>query len=373
MSVQRRIHSRGNSDYFVTVAVFVLVVFGLVMLTSASSHLGKTKHGDAYYYLKHQITVGVLPGLILFFVASRLHYRRYEKWAMPILLGSFGLLLLIFTPFAVKAGGATRWVAFGPLSFQPSEIVKLGFIVYLAAWLGRPKERERSFTKGFLPFLVVCGALTGVLLKERSTSVAVMLIATALVVYFVSGAKLFYIVGSVLAAGAVLALIIFVTPYRRERVLNFLDPEANLRGGGYHLNQALIAIGSGGIWGVGYGESTTKIFYLPEPVGDSIFAVIAEELGFVGSFFVLFLFLALVARMFILSARARDKFGQLLLVGFASLLAIQTLINIGAISGLLPMTGVPLPFISYGGTALSVYLAMAGIVINVSKYTSILK
>ena len=184
-----------------------------------------------------------------------------------------------------------------------------------------------------------------------------------------SGAKLSYLAAAFLGAGLILLLIIYLTPYRWERLVNFFEPEANILSGGFHRNQALIAIGSGGLFGAGFGQSTTKISYLPEPAGDSIFAVIAEELGFVGAGLLILVFLALVLKIFFLSKRAPDKFGELLLIGFGSLIAIQTFAHIGAISGLIPLTGTPLPFISYGGTALAVFMTIGGIVVNVSKYT----
>lgn len=360
---------RGGPDYFVVIAVFVLALFGLVMLASASSHIGKSDYGDAYYFVKHQFFSGFLPGLIGFFAALFISYRRYEKLAVLFLIVALTLLVLVFTPLGIRTGGALRWLALGPVRFQPSEFLKIAFPLYLAAWLSRPRGRERNFVKGFLPFLIVCGTIAGLLLAQRSTSVVAILLATAVIVYFVSGAKLSYLAWFGAVAAVLLALIITVTPYRRERILQFLEPESAPLSGGFHLRQALIAIGSGGLTGSGYGQSTTKLRYLPEPIGDSFFAVIAEELGFVGSISVLALFFSLVARMFLMALKTRDRFAHLILIGFGSLIAIQTLIHIGAISGLLPMTGVPLPFMSYGGTALTVFLTMAGVVGNISRYT----
>lgn len=360
---------RGGPDYLVVAVVFVLVLFGLVMLASASSHIGKSNYGDAYYFVKHQFLSGFLPGLIGFFVALFIPYRKYEKVSIFFLAVALVLTALVFTPLGIRTGGALRWVAFGPVRFQPSELLKIVFPLYLAAWLSRPHGRERSFTKGFLPFLVVCGAIAGVLLAQRSTSVVAILLLTAVIVYFVSGAKLSYLAWFGAAAAILFALIITVTPYRRERILHFLEPESAPLSGGFHLRQALIAIGSGGLTGAGYGQSTTKLRYLPEPIGDSLFAVIAEELGFAGSISVLALFFVLVARMFLMALKTKDRFAHLMLMGFGSLIAIQTLVHIGAVSGLLPMTGVPLPFMSYGGTALVVFLTMTGIAGNISRYT----
>lgn len=199
---------------------------------------------------------------------------------------------------------------------------------------------------------------------------AAILVSTALVVYFASGARILYILGAIILGAAALLFVIYLTPYRWERITNFLIRDVDPLGGGYHLNQSLIAIGSGGLLGVGYGQSTTKINYLPEPIGDSIFAVIAEELGFVGSILLISAFLLLILKLLFLAKQTKEKFGQLILVGFGSLIAIQTFINIAAISGILPLTGTPLPFISYGGTALVVFLTMTGIAVNISKYAS---
>lgn len=358
---------RRSADYLIIVTLLLLVLFGLVMLASASSHAGRVKHGDAAFYLKHQLLSGLLPGAAGFAFAFFFWYRRYEKLSIPLLLGSLGLLFLVFTPLGVTAGGAARWLALGPVSFQPSEILKLTFVLYLASWLARPKGRERRFVQGFFPFLIVSGLIAGILLEQHSTSVAFILLLTALILYFVSGAKMTYVGGALLAGAAVFAMIVMATPYRRERILSYLRPELAPEAGGFHLTQAKTAIGAGGLTGVGYGRSTTKISYLPEPIGDSIFAVIAEELGFAGVLFLIGLFCLLLGRMFMLAFRVRDRFAHLLLVGFASLIAAQTLLHLGAITGLLPMTGVALPFISYGGTALAVFMTMIGIVANISR------
>lgn len=364
-----RARSTHHPDYLIIACLAILVVFGLAMLASASSNLGKIKFGDTYYYLKHQIMYGLSFGIIGFLIAAKVYHRRYEKLALIFLLIAIALLALVFTPLGVKVQGATRWLTLGPITFQPAEIAKLAFIVYLAAWLPKHDERQKSFWRGFVPFLLVIAVVAALLLLEPATSTVAILLATAMIVYFISGARLLHILATGVIGLTILALVIFATPYRWERIINFLSPESNLEGGGFHLNQALIAIGSGGFSGVGFGQSTTKISYLPEPIGDSIFAVIAEELGFVGSSALIIVFLILILRLFILANQTSDKFGQLFLVGFGSLLALQSFMHIAAISGLVPLTGTPLPFISYGGTALAVFMTMGGIAVNISKYT----
>jgi len=207
------------------------------------------------------------------------------------------------------------------------------------------------------------------LLAQHSTSIVALLMAVAMIVYFVSGAKLTYIASGTLVVIAILSLVIYFTPYRLNRIMSFVRGEADIQASGFQLNQALIAIGSGGLTGVGYGQSTSKISYLPESIGDSIFAVIAEELGFIGVSLMLLVFSVLILKIFLLAHRIRDRFGQLLLIGFGSLIGLQTFMNIAALSGIVPLTGLPLPFISYGGTALAVFMTIGGIIVNISKYS----
>jgi len=365
-----RLRRRGHHpDYLILSCFALLVIFGLVMLASASSDLGKIQFGDTYFYLKHQIIYGFSFGLIGFFLTSKIYYGRWEKISLWLLLFSIFLLALVFTPLGTAAKGSSRWLAFGPITFQPSEILKFTFIVYLAAWLGRKTERQKKLGKGFLPFLTVTGVIALLLLKQPATSITAILIATAVIVYFISGAKLRYIASAGFLLTVIFMLVIYFTPYRLERILAYLNPETNLETSGFHLNQARIAIGSGRLIGVGYGKSTTKISYLPEPIGDSIFAVIAEELGFIGVSVLIFVFFLLVLRIFLIAKNYRDKFGQLLLFGFGALLTLQVAAHIGSISGILPLTGTPLPFISFGGTALAVFMTISGMIVNISKYS----
>lgn len=357
-------------DYFLMMVVFLLIVFGLAMLASASSELGKTKFNDSYYYLKHQITNGLTVGVFGFLVGYFLHYQRLRKWAFIFLVAGIISLALVFTNFGIGFRGASRWVALGPVSFQPAEIMKLVFVIYLAAWLSNPKiKRAENINEGLLPILLLFGFVAGLLFLQPATSTVVILMGSGLVVYFLSGAKLKYLVLIAVLALITLSAIIYATPYRRDRILSFLNSEADTRGQNYHLNQALVAIGSGGLFGVGYGQSATKANYLPTPIDDSIFAVIGEELGFVGAGAVVALFTMLVLRIFWLARKTRDNFGKLILVGFGSIIALQSFTNMAAISGLIPLTGVPLPFISYGGTALAAFMTMSGISLNISRYT----
>lgn len=359
---------KGN-DYVVIVLVILLVTFGMAMLSSASSHVSQAKTGDTLYYVKHQLMYGVMPGIILFFTLSGIYYKRYEKLAMLGMATGIFLLILTLTPLGVVSGGASRWIQIGSLTFQPSEPLKLFFIIYLAAWLSSARGRDRHTTGGCIAFLFIVGTIIFLLLKQPATSTALLISATAILMYFISGSRLSHltITTSIICVGLVIA--IFVAPYRMARIQAFLHPEQNAQTSGYQVNQGKIAIGSGGLWGVGYGQSTTKVSSLPEPLGDSIFAIIGEELGFMGSLLILGLILGLIVRIFLIAQGTRDQFGHLLLMGFGSLIAIQAFVNIGAISGFIPSTGIALPFISYGSSALIVFMGIMGIINNISKHS----
>lgn len=363
-----RVQNGKRPDYILVFTTFALVVFGLVMLASASSDLAKTKYGDSYFFLKHQLIYGLVPGLIGFWVGSKLYYQRYKKLSVGLIALGIIALILVFTPLGSKAGGADRWLGIGPIVFQPSELLKIFFIIYVAAWLSGNEKRKNSFWLGFVPLMFIIGIIAVLLILQPATSIVAILIAVAMGIYFVSGARLSYIIGFIVIGTAIFLLVSYSTSYRWERIMSFLHPDVNTQSSNYHINQARIAIGAGGLTGVGYGQSTTKIRFLPEPIGDSIFAVIAEEMGFIGGALVVVAFLTLVIRGLILSRKTHDNFAKLLLVGFSTIIGTQAFINIGAISGVIPLTGMPLPYISYGGTALAVFMTISGIMINISKY-----
>lgn len=362
-------NSGHKPDFLLIVFIFIIIAFGLVALASASSDLAKMEFGNSYFYLNHQLLYGLLPGLLGFFIAYNIYYQNYKKIITPLFILNIVLLILVFSPLGVTSGGASRWLDLGVV-FQPSEFLKIFFIIYIAAWLSSNEKRKNSFWEGFFPFLLICGLVSILLLIQPATSIVVILMASAGIIYFVSGARVSYIFAAIALALILFVGLLLLNPdsYRAKRIMSFIDPDQNVLSSSYHINQALIAIGSGNVFGVGYGESTTKIRYLPEPIGDSIFAVIAEELGFVGGIALIMCFLILITRIFILAKRSRDRFAQLILVGFSSLIGIQVFVNIGAISGLIPLTGMPLPFISYGGTALAVFMAISGIIVNITKH-----
>lgn len=356
-------------DTFLLALIVILILGGLAILASASSDLGRIKFNDSYYYLKHQLIYGLSIGLLGFLVGYFLNYQNWRKVAMILLAINLVLLVLVLAGFGVTSGGSSRWLEFGSIRFQPSELLKLSFILYLSAWLTRRTNRFTSFWSGHFPFLVVCGITVALLVLQPATSIVVILLMGAGAVYFLSGVKLRYIlVAALICLVGFGSVILFTKDYRINRILSFLDKTKDTQGINYQANQAMIAIGSGGLFGMGYGKSTLKLS-LPAVVDDSIFAVVGQELGFAGAGFLVMLFVMLVFRLFWLAKRTRDKFGKLILAGFATIIAFQSIVNIGAISGLLPLTGVPLPFVSYGGTALAVFVTMSGISLNISKYT----
>ncbi len=368
-------------DYVFIVCALLLTVFGLVMLSSASSDLGKIKFDDTYYYLKHQIIYGLGLGAIGFLFAFFIDYRFWQKIAAPLLILNLFLLVLVFTPLGFSHANANRWLDLGFMSVQPAELLKFSFIVYLAAWLaprakGANKEkRQKDFWAGYFPFLVICGLVAVLIVIQRSTSAVAIIMAAGLLVYFVSGARLSYIFSTIFLGILGLAVLVSFSQYRFDRIDTYLkmitNPESiDYEIKGYQINQSLISIGSGGLTGVGFGQSTAKFKRLPEPISDSIFAVIAEELGFIGAASLIGIFGLFFVKGFMIAKKTADQFAKLIIVGFVSVMAIQAFINIAAISGLMPLTGVPLPFISYGGTSLAVFLTMTGVIGNISKYTN---
>lgn len=362
-------NSKGADSVFLGF-LSVLVIFGLVMMMSASSELAKKNFNDSAYYLKHQLYSGLIPGLIGFAIGFFVYYRVWEKIAPYLLIIAITLLLLVLIPnVGVAQLGAARWIQLGPISFQPGELMKLAFFIYLSAWIGKSQQRGKSFWGGLMPFTVLIGLVMLLLLMQPATSMAGLIFLTSTIVYFTSGAKLRFLAALVLIASlGAIVIVSMKTNYRTDRLNTFVNQESqDPLGKGYHISQAQLAIGSGGVFGVGFGRSTTK-YYLPEPMGDSIFAIIANELGFVGAISLLIFYLAFIWRGLIIARDAADSFGRYLTTSFIAMIALQVFVNVGAISGVIPLTGVTLPLISYGGTSLAVLLTMSGIIANISKY-----
>ncbi|TAK95845.1 putative lipid II flippase FtsW [Patescibacteria group bacterium] len=359
-----------KSDRVLVFGIFSLIAIGLVMVFGAGVIYAQTRFdGQQYYFFKRQLLFGVCPGLVLFYLAQRTPYQVWKRWAVPFFLGSLVLLALVFFPgIGLKAYGANRWIQLGSFSFQPSEMAKLAIIIYLAAWVeSRGRKNIRDFIEGLLPFLGVLAIIGFLILEQPDMGTVGVITLIAFSIFFAAGARVAHL-AAIAGAGIVgLYALIKFEPYRLNRLLTFLDPGVDPQGIGYHINQALIAIGSGGILGVGLGQSRQKFNYLPEPVGDSIFAIVGEELGFFGASLVLALFILIAVRGFRVARRAPDEFGKFLAVGITAWIVFQAFMNIGAITGIIPLTGVPLPFISYGGTSLVFLLTASGVLVNISK------
>lgn len=357
-------------DFLLLASVGILLILGLFFLSSASSTAAFYKYGDSYFYVKQQITHGLLFGLLVFYLAVRIDYRFYRK-LVPFFLGlSFVLLFLVLlTNLANDYGTARSWIVLGPYSFQPSELVKLLFILFLAAWFERLGPRIKYFSSTTLPFVIILSILSLLIAWQPDIGTLLMVILIALAMYFVAGASWQHL-GAILAAGAVLfTILIQAAPYRMNRLVAWLNPNFDSQGIGWQIQQSLIAVGSGGWLGLGLGSSRQKS-YLPQPANDSIFSIIAEEMGFIFCFFFILLFIFLVYRGFKIARNAPDAFSKFAALGITSWLAIQILVNIGGMLQVLPLTGVPLSFISLGGSNLVVSLAAIGVLANISKFTS---
>lgn len=365
-------NNRGTIDYGLVGIVSALILFGLVMLLSASSPNAYRQFGDSYYFLKHQLIFGLIPGVAGMILLSRIPYLFWKKHAWNLLLVSIVLLLLVFIPgFSAGFGTSHSWISVGGLfSIQPSEIVKLTFLFYLAGWLSvRDEQGVRDAKTGFIPFLIVLGLIAVLMILQPDTGSMTILAMTSLIVYFVAGAPVAYVLGLIMAGFASISLLIALTPYRAARFTTFLHPELDPKGIGYHINQALLALGSGGFFGYGYGHSRQKFQYLPEVAGDSIFAVIGEEMGFFLTTIVICFFLVLLWRLLAIAKRAPDKFSKYFVIGVAAWILVQAFENMASMVALMPITGVPLPFVSYGGTSLAILMGAIGVVLNISKHT----
>ncbi len=361
----------GNIDHIFLALIMGLVIFGIVILTSASSPSGYEEHTDSYFFIKHQILSGVLPGVLAMITTSMIPFVWYKKIAFQMLIVSVVLLALVFIPGIGEDFGtfANSWVKLGTFSFQPTEIVKLTFLIYLSAWMAKRNSGQmQDFKEGMIPFLVVVGLVALLILMQPDTGTLSIIAATAFVVYFIAGGSLKHMTAMCIAGLACFWILIKSSPYRTERFMTFLHPELDPQGVGYQINQALLAIGSGGWFGKGYGHSVQKFQYLPEVIGDSIFAVMAEELGFFLSMLFVAVFVIMILRGLEIARKVPDRFGSYLIIGIVVWFGAQAFVNIGAMVGILPITGVPLPFLSYGGTALVMCMAASGIVLNISKY-----
>jgi cell division protein FtsW len=371
-----------NPNYTLVGLIFIVLIFGLIMLSSASAPDGFGSHGDPYYFVKRQLLYGVLLGLPALWAFSRLDYHIWKKLAFPLIFLNIVLLLAVLIPgVGVELLGARRWIDLGGILFQPSEVIKLTFLLYLGVWL---EAREKSqaihdFSTGFMPFMVMVSFMVLIiagLQKDLGTMVVIAVIA--IVSYYVAGAPWKHLGIIFAAAGATFFVMVKVLPlfmssfvYRAERLSVFLHPDLDPLGIGFHINQALLAIGSGGMFGLGLGHSRQKFNYLPEVATDSIFAVVAEEMGFIITVSVVALFMAIMWQGVQVAKHAPDSFGKIVATGVVTWISFQAVVNMMAMLSLLPLTGIPLPLISYGSTSMATILAAVGILINISRQTSL--
>ena len=363
--------ARGPIDLPFCLLVLLLTAIGLVMLLSASfpSAYYETKNNDPMYYFTRQGVFAIMGVAAMFFI-SKINYQRFRAFAKPLLYIAIILLVLVLIPgIGQTRNNATRWIGVGELfTFQPSEIAKLAVVLYFSDSISKKKDKMRTTRYGILPYLFWMCVIAVLMMLEPHLSGTVLILGTGAALMLVGGIRWAWVGAAVGFVGGVAALMLTgVIQYGQSRIAMWQNPFIDPRGEGYQLSQSLISIGSGGLLGVGLGKSRQKFLYLPEEHNDFIFAIICEELGLIGAAIIMLLFAALILRGYWIALHARDRFGCLLVVGVTTLIAMQTFLNIGVVTGLLPTTGISLPFFSYGGTALSIQLAEMGIVLSVSR------
>ena len=365
--------ARGPIDLPFLVLVLLLTGIGLVMLLSASfpSAYYETDGKNPMSYFIRQGVFAIM-GLAAMLLIGKINYQRFRGLAQPLLFLSIILLVLVLiphNPIAITRNNATRWLGIPgtSLQFQPSEVAKVAVVLYFSDSISKKKDRMRTFRYGILPYAIILVVLAALVGLEPHLSGAILIMGAGAVLMLVGGIHWGWVGGAAAAAGGLLYVVLFVIGYNTSRIEMWHNPWADAQGKGYQLSQSLISIGSGGLLGVGLGRSRQKFLFLPEEHNDFIFAIVCEELGLIGTSIIMLLFAALILRGYWIALHARDRFGSLLVVGVTTLIALQTFLNISVVTGLLPTTGISLPFFSYGGTALSIQLAEMGIVLSVSR------
>ena len=358
-------------DFWLFGVAVVLLSIGVVMVYSASAIVAADRFHDPYFFLKKQIFWALLGGAGLWLML-RVDYRRLEGLVLPLLIVSAGLLVLVLIPPVGQAiNGTRRWIRLGAVSFQPAELAKFTLVLYLAAFIAEKRDALGDFRQGLLPPLAVAGMLAALVLAQPDLGNCLTLIALTFALLFLAGGRLAHL-GLILApAVPLIAIAIWMAPYRLRRITAFLDPWSDPRGSGFQIIQSWLAFGNGGVLGQGIGASKQKLFYLPEAHTDFIFAIVGEELGFVGAAAVVALFSVFVWRGLRIGLRAPDPFGGYLALGITVLIATQTLVNLGVVLGLLPTKGLPLPFVSFGGSALLITMLSTGVLLNISQQANV--
>jgi len=358
-----------HADYWLSLAVFGLIIFGLIMIYSVSKYysLDITHGATDKYYLKKQLG-SLIIGILAWVVFQAINYQFWKKHLGHLFFITLGLLLLplILSPLGITVGG--RWIVIAGFNFQPAELAKLTFVIYLSGLFATHDRSLKDIAKLFWPFIMIIGSIAAIMLVQKDLGTLAIFVVIAASVFIFAGAPFYQLFAASGSAAFLLWLAIKIEPYRMQRLTTFLNPDSDPSSSGYHIKNALIAIGSGGLWGLGFGQSKQKYLYLPEAHTDSIFAIICEELGMLRASLVIFVFAFIGYRGLKIARNAPDTFSRLMAIGITSWLFFQMAINIAAMFSLVPLTGIPLPFISYGGTSLIVLLSAVGVLSNISKY-----
>ncbi|MCU9612197.1 stage V sporulation protein E [Caldibacillus lycopersici] len=358
-------------DFVLVMIILSLLSLGLIMVYSASAIWADYHFEDSFYFAKRQLLFAVVGVIAMFFIMN-IDYWTWRTWSKVILIICFVLLIAVLIPgIGNVRNGSRSWIGIGAFSIQPSEFMKLAMIIFLAKYLSVNQKKITSFKKGLLPTLTLVFTAFGLIMLQPDLGTGTVMIGTCIIMIFISGARILHFVGLGLLGVAGFVALIASAPYRIKRITAFMDPWQDPQGDGFQIIQSLFAIGPGGLFGLGLGQSRQKFFYLPEPQTDFIFAILAEELGFIGGSLVLLLFALLLWRGIRIALNAPDLYGSLLAVGIISMIAIQVMINIGVVTGLIPVTGITLPFFSYGGSSLTLMLIAVGILLNISRYSRI--
>jgi cell division protein FtsW len=365
--VQRRSYIAAPPDTLLFFAVATLVAIGLVMVFSASSAVALVEHHDAAYYVKRQL-VWLAVGLVVAYGVYRLDYHVLKRWAPYLLVLSILSLVAVLVPHVgFSVNGARRWLGAASFTVQPSEVAKLSLVIYLAAVLATRGERIVSLVKGLVPLCIPVAIIAMLVLKEPDMGTASLLVMIAFAMFFAAGARITHLFAILLATAPAVVLELLASPYQRARIFAFLNPWKDPQNTGFHIVQSLLALGSGGIFGMGLGDSRAKFFYLPEQYTDFIFSILGEELGLFGTLAVVILFIVFGYRAIKIAIGAPDRFGFFLVIGCVSIVVIQAFVNIGVVTSSWPVTGVPLPFISFGGSSLIVNLVAVALIANVGR------
>ncbi len=363
VSILRKVRS---ADFVIVLLVLALVLFGTVMVFSASYYRSINTTGSPYGYLKKQV-VFVITGFIILYVVSILDYHIWKKFAIPVMLLSLGLLVLVLVAGTTVAGGQ-RWIGVGPITIMPGEIAKIAVIIFAAYFFADDPDRIRSLKRGILPMVFLGGLVAGLIVLQPNLSTAMTVLGILVAVLFIAGLDVRYIYGLVIVGAAGIAgICLFGQSYQRKRITSFLDPFADPQGDGFQVVQSLLALGTGGLFGKGLGKSVQKNLYLPEPQNDFILAIIGEELGFVAIVLLMAFFMLLIWRCCRVAMDAPDRFGMLLSGGVAAMIGLQVIMNVAVVTSSMPPTGIALPFISYGGNSLWLTMGAVGLVLSVSR------